>query len=394
MARSLLVLIALCALPSAASAATLRADYQFNGDRKSSVAGAPDLVDAGQPGLLPNQFNAATNSLAFGDGAGLSLETNTFLPVDPNYSVVVEFTFSDVGPITAGNEQYRRILNPVNQGDNGIYMWGADLVFYDTGRNPLNPGADSFVSNEPSTVIFTRNHTTKATTGWVDGGQTLTFNDVNNRMNLTAADRELRFFVDNVNNGVEESAGEVDRIRVFDGVLSTAEIDQLSAEGDTDNPPPPQPVAAPAPAPVVAPPFVQRPATLSSGGRASTALKGTAIEVTTGINAACPAGGAACTGTGTIESVPAGSSQKSKKKKKKAKAIKLGSTSLSVPAGQTSAVKIKLSSAGAAALKKAKTLKAKITVTLRAGAAAPATTTRTVTLKAPKAKKKKKKNKK
>src|SRR3954464_10266547 len=97
MVGALLAALILLGGGDGAEAATLRAEYRFQGNLSSQIAAAPDLTDIGQgnsfaseriPGLGLQQV------LRFPEGNGLSLATTGL--VDPNNnSVAVVFRLAD-----------------------------------------------------------------------------------------------------------------------------------------------------------------------------------------------------------------------------------------------------------------------------------------------------------
>lgn len=83
----------------AALAASLKAEYRFNGTRASSVAGAPSAADVST--ARPNTFatetvrGAAAGVLRFPQGNGLQVSTAGVIPTS-TYTIVVVFRFSEV----------------------------------------------------------------------------------------------------------------------------------------------------------------------------------------------------------------------------------------------------------------------------------------------------------
>jgi hypothetical protein len=109
-----------------ASAATLRAEYRFQGDLASEVTGAPELSSVGGGNrFVFERVNGLGRHqvLSFPEGNGLSLATAGL--VDPtNNSVVVVFRLAD----TSG---YRRILDFAGGiSDTGLYNLDGRVALY------------------------------------------------------------------------------------------------------------------------------------------------------------------------------------------------------------------------------------------------------------------------
>src|SRR6478672_10601750 len=109
-----------------AGAATLRAEYRFQGDLASEIATAPDLVDIGQGNSFAfERINGlgVQQVLRFPEGNGLSLATTGL--VDPtDNSVVVVFRL-------ASTRGYRRILDFAGGvSDTGLYNLDGRVALY------------------------------------------------------------------------------------------------------------------------------------------------------------------------------------------------------------------------------------------------------------------------
>ena len=126
-----------------ASAATLKANYQLQGDRASAVAGAPELGNLGKGNRFVSETVDGTERqvLSFPRGSGLSLSTAGL--VDPgNNSVVMLFRLSELSG-------YRRLLDFSNStSDNGLYNLSGKVVLYAKGAAGFSRGDvfdDSYV---------------------------------------------------------------------------------------------------------------------------------------------------------------------------------------------------------------------------------------------------------
>lgn len=216
-----------------------------------------------------------------------------------------------------------------------------------------------------------------------------TYADVNTQ--FTLAEDTLRMFRD---DGPEEADGKVARLRVFNGVLTDAEVAAIAggssgdADGDNvldgsdacpnvaaataDGCPVPEPTPTPTPTPEPTPTPTPSPAgTVSDSAKRSVSAHKGIYRFASGVTAACASAGA-CTATAVL---------------KKGKDT-LGSATIALAAGKSAGVVVRLSKAAAKRLKKAKTLRATLTVVLQRTGATPVTLTRSVTLKARAGKKK------
>ncbi|MEI7821495.1 MAG: hypothetical protein WCK55_11290 [Verrucomicrobiota bacterium] len=187
-------------------AAVLIHDYQFNGDFTDSLAG-PALVPLNGVGTLnPTNYSFAT-------GQGLSLSSG--LPAAGNYSIVADFSFAATGG-------YQKIVDFKTQtSDSGLYSLGTALNFYPVATGP----SGAFAASVTLSLALTRDGVTNQVTGYVNGVPHITFADGSSLAVFTGANNEIRFFIDdNVTGGGEAAAGTVDRIRIYDGALTAADL--------------------------------------------------------------------------------------------------------------------------------------------------------------------------
>jgi hypothetical protein len=216
---------------SAASAANLTGDYQLQGTRNSSGPG-PALADIGVSGNAfqsDTVFGTSRQVLHFAEGGGVQMS-----PASVGagaYSVVTTFRFDNV-------DGYRRILNPHDDSslDRGIYVKDGLAAIY--------PDGDEVDSTSP---VFSPE--TYATVAMTSAPPTRTKIYVNGALVAQAAETisvdsdNLRFFKDN-GFGTEQSGGAVSCIRVFNGVLSDAEVSAIGSSATCQAPQQPQPTPA------------------------------------------------------------------------------------------------------------------------------------------------------
>lgn len=192
-------LLALVAGP--ADAAFLKADYQLNGSfADSSGNGSPALTSGG--GSL-----GATGYM-FAAGQGLSVGNVLSNPGD--YSIEMRFHFDTV-------TGFRKILDFKNlTADTGLYVLNTSLNFYNVVTSPgglINAGQNV-------DVLLTRDAATNTVTGYVNGVQALSFNDSGNLAVFSGPNNIIQFFRDDTIQNSEQSAGFVDQIQIYDGVLT------------------------------------------------------------------------------------------------------------------------------------------------------------------------------
>ena len=211
------------ALP--ASAATLVGSYGFDNSLASATAGGPtlSLIDpTGRSGFGTEnvfgtertvfQFRGSTTPSQQGglvfDAAGLSANS---------YSVALTFKFNE------RQGGWRRILDASGRtSDNGFYVNTANnlAVFPTSGSNV------GFVSGVYRNVVLTVDG--NKVSAFIDGGAS--FATLSNVMSLGTGPGTLTLFADNLAGGGtgEWSSGSIAALRVYNGVLSGAEIAELN----------------------------------------------------------------------------------------------------------------------------------------------------------------------
>ena len=200
--------------PPVAPRVTLKADYRFQNNLRSSVVGAPDLTNIAPNSFAPEAVDGRSVSvLRFAAGSGLRLTPvsgiiPTIASSDATYSIVMLFRFADISG-------YRRILDFSNStSDSGLYNLSGGLTFYS--RTAASTGVISV--NNYAQVVLTRDIAANVT-GYVNGVRRFTFVDDTDL--AVAGANILRFFRD---NGGENSAGAVARIRLYNGALTAAQV--------------------------------------------------------------------------------------------------------------------------------------------------------------------------
>ena len=218
---SVAAVAALAILPATSPAAgTLRGDYLLEGNHSSSAGcvTAPNLMDIG-PGsnaFVTDFVSGGVNGvLTFPADNGVALNTAGILP-QLRYTVIVQFRLDQV----SGIPSYRRVLAfdadpPTLEG--GLYVLDGSLNLYDgSDHEEPSPSAEA---NRYLEVAVTRDDAGTLNV-YANGALRISYDDSVEGVGALLTN-SMVFFRD---NGIEESAGAVARIRVYDDALSAAEV--------------------------------------------------------------------------------------------------------------------------------------------------------------------------
>jgi hypothetical protein len=324
-----------------AGAATLRAEYRFQGDLASEVAGAPELANIGQG----NRFAfervdglGRQQVLSFPKGDGLSLATAGL--VDPtNNSEVVVFRLAN----TSG---YRRILDFTGgTSDIGLYNLDGRVALY--GGRDHDTSQNAVLSDSYAEIALTNAAAaggSELATAYLNGAEVASAR-ISEGFDLGSG--VLRFFRDNRIGQFpgEESSGAVSCILVYDGTLTAAEVRRVAGD----------PTLCPAPRPAPGRPRA------SVTGKPEATGSGRSVSVDTGLTVSCPIGGRACAASGRVDIALA------RGRAAASTGRRLGTVRFLVRAGESRAVQVRLTGRGARALRAAGTLR--VTVSAEIGAA-------------------------
>jgi len=189
-----------------ASAATIAHDYVLTSSLNDILGGPPLMSDGGT--LIPSGYT-------FGANQGLNLSSALMNPGD--YSILMDFSFTDLNG-------YKKILDFQDRSsDFGLYNLSSTLDFF-----PVAAGGATFSPNVLARVVLTRDAGTNAVTGYVNGAQQLTFNDSGSFAVFGATNNIIRFFEDdNVTTQREASAGLATEIQIYNGALTSAQVEAL-----------------------------------------------------------------------------------------------------------------------------------------------------------------------
>jgi hypothetical protein len=200
------------ALPAKAAVV---ANYQFQNTLSSTIASAPDLV----PFVLGSYSSASiggtpTTVYNFGKQQGLSLDATGL--ISDNYTIAALFSFDDISG-------YRKILDFKNlTSDTGLYTITGQLDFYDEASGSPTVGPGTFFE-----VVLTRDSSNALMTAYFDGTPVFSFSDSSSLGVISAANLLNIFQDDAATGGDESSSGSVAGLRIFDNVLTDAEVAAL-----------------------------------------------------------------------------------------------------------------------------------------------------------------------
>ncbi|MCI1728292.1 MAG: LamG domain-containing protein [Chiayiivirga sp.] len=199
------------------------ADYDFTGWLGDAAGNGATLTKVGAAALayVPVTADGVDRlALAVPAGAGLRLALGPLLP-QQEYSVAMIVSMS-------GTSSYAKLLDTNDLAEDvGLYALGNDLNYY-TGGSASN---DAFPADTLLQVVVTR-APDGTYVGYLDGVQQFTFVDTeaSGQFTAIAAARTLHFLRDDNDTGnSEEAAGVLHRVRLFDRVLTPAEVTALES---------------------------------------------------------------------------------------------------------------------------------------------------------------------
>lgn len=188
--------LALCAA-TMGSAATLVSQFTFDSDLSDTVSGAT-ATGAG---------TVSGGSYSFAANQGLFVSMDTGLST---YSVVFDVALNT----TSG---YRKLMDVSGlTSDNGLYNLSGRLTYYSA-----TSASGTITANQNATIILTFDGTT--TVGYVDGVQAFSFAVAGVGYPGTLTNFTL-VEDDTATGKFEASAGSIDFLEVYDGVLSASDI--------------------------------------------------------------------------------------------------------------------------------------------------------------------------
>lgn len=190
----------------------------------------------GGPSLVPHGGTLGVNSYSFGENQGFSLSGGLEDPAD--YSIELVFQLADA------RQAFSKIIDFKDRedspyGDGGLYVREGAVWFYGLGGARDVDTFELIEDFEPNTdahFVLTRDGITGAVVGYVNGLERFTADDsLVSYAVASAPEAVLHFFMDDERSKTEASAGIVDYIRIYDGVLSAEQVSDLAGGG-----PPPE----------------------------------------------------------------------------------------------------------------------------------------------------------
>ncbi len=171
------------------------------------------LADAnGGPSMVSNGGTLGATEYTFGAGQGPTV--NNALANPAEYTVEMRFKFTNLSG-------YRNILNFTNApGDTALFVTGGQMDIYALG---VSSSTVDMVTGQVHRVVMTRNAATKVCKVYVDGLQRVSGLDVDG-LYVSGTAGAMNFFRD---NSGEHSAGSVDQIRIYNEVLTPAQVGAL-----------------------------------------------------------------------------------------------------------------------------------------------------------------------
>ena len=193
----------------------LKADYQFQGNLNSSVAGAPpmtNLTGGGANSFATDVIDGYTRpTLRFPSNSGLAVSIAGGLIPNTSYTIVILFRFDQVSG-------FRRIASFDNRlTDNGAYIQDGRLEFENTANPPFDPNTYIQVA-----IVRDASGTIR---GYRDGILRVNQND-GGTFEISGAN-VLSFFQDDIEFPGEASAGNVARVRLYDAPMTTVQVQAL-----------------------------------------------------------------------------------------------------------------------------------------------------------------------
>jgi len=128
------------------------------------------------------------------------------------YTAVLLFRFDNIGG-------WRRLLDVKNPpSDPGLYALSGSLYYY-----PVIGASTTFAGSNYVQAVITRDAASNVV-AYLNGAQQFSFTDINNYTTLSGSPQMLRFFKD---DGSEDGAGAIARIRLYDKVMPPEQVATL-----------------------------------------------------------------------------------------------------------------------------------------------------------------------
>lgn len=227
-------------LAAAAKAQTLQADYQLQGVYTSSAGSLGPLTvvgDATQVNFTTDTVDTQTQQVlqigvsGSGTEGGVQTQVSPFVSTG-NYSAVLLSNFQ----IATTNSSFTKVFDFKNlSSDAGLYINDATglLGFYDGAGLLVGASSTPVLSGQYVQIVLTRNSATNVVTVYANGAPQFSFTDTTNLAVLGDATNTgnayLTLYKDD-GTGIggstvdENTHGNIARLRIYDGVLSDAQV--------------------------------------------------------------------------------------------------------------------------------------------------------------------------
>lgn len=183
----------------------------------------------GGPSLVANGGTQGASGYTFGTNQGLSL--SSVFSVGGSYSIAIRSKYTGFNSFGLG---YKKLVDFKDMSsDAGWYDRNGGIAeFY-----PAGTGGAPYTDNVFDFTVLTRDAATKDFTAYVNGSQSLAFTDNANDATFSGAANIARFFEDDViSRQIENAAGVVTYIAVYDRALTAGEVSGLGEVTATPEP--------------------------------------------------------------------------------------------------------------------------------------------------------------
>ena len=210
-ATAALAVLAFLTVDSHVDAATVTHIYELNGSFAD---------DLGGPAMLGTGGSLGPTGYLFAQNQGPNLSN----AIDPStYSIEMRFHID----VTAGWKKLIDFKNRIPTFDFGLYNHDQKLSFFDYAPE----SGPVFADGVDVHLVVTRDGTSKAFIGYVNGVQQLSIVDTNDYGVFSGANNIIHF-LRNESTGGEDPSGFLDQVRIYDGVLTLQEAGDLFNGGE------------------------------------------------------------------------------------------------------------------------------------------------------------------
>lgn len=187
--------------------------YNFDGVLTDELGGPSMVNNGGTEGDGTYDFDRFAEVPGFGPSLTGAIDSDT-------YSIEIQFSINE-------SDGWAKVIDFADRElDDGLYINNDVLEFYDVDAI----GSTLINVDQTYHLVLTRDGATDEVTAYIDGVEQFSFND-GDRL-ATFDDDVAHFFQDDTIQDSENSSGSINYIRIYDGVLTNAEVSALEAGGD------------------------------------------------------------------------------------------------------------------------------------------------------------------